>query len=66
MRAIELLGTRVAPLVRTALASETAAAPLLTNSQYKKNCNTTNIVGEKSKLRGNLYHDKDRNHTLDF
>src|ERR1700688_4873865 len=32
MRAIELLGTRVAPLVRTALASETAAAPLLTNS----------------------------------
>src|SRR5438046_6720485 len=32
MRAIELLGTRVAPMVRTALASETAAAPLLTNS----------------------------------
>src|SRR3989442_636588 len=32
LRAIELLGTRVAPLVRTALASETAAAPLLTNS----------------------------------
>src|SRR5436305_10515554 len=32
MRAIELLGTRVAPLVRTALAPETAAAPLLTNS----------------------------------
>src|SRR5438094_6545183 len=32
MLAIELLGTRVAPLVRTALASETAAAPLLTNS----------------------------------
>jgi hypothetical protein len=26
MRAIELLGTRVAPLVRTALASETAGA----------------------------------------
>ena len=33
MRAIELLGTRVAPLVRTALASETAAASLLTNSR---------------------------------
>src|SRR5436309_7280612 len=32
MHAIELLGTRVAPLVRTALASETAAGPLLTNS----------------------------------
>ena len=32
LRAIELLGTRVAPLVRTALASERAAAPLLTNS----------------------------------
>src|SRR5213083_1001905 len=32
LRAIELLGTRVAPLVRTALASKTAAAPLLTNS----------------------------------
>src|SRR5438876_1147301 len=32
MRAIELLGTRVAPTVRTALASETEAAPLLTNS----------------------------------
>jgi alkanesulfonate monooxygenase SsuD/methylene tetrahydromethanopterin reductase-like flavin-dependent oxidoreductase (luciferase family) len=32
MRAIELLGTRVAPLVRTAFASETGA-PLLTNSQ---------------------------------
>jgi probable LLM family oxidoreductase len=32
MRAIELLGTRVAPLVRTALACETAAAPLLENS----------------------------------
>ena len=32
LRAIELLGTRVAPLVRTALASETAAASLLTNS----------------------------------
>src|SRR6266480_2374751 len=31
MRAIELLGTRVAPLVRTALASE-MEAPLLTNS----------------------------------
>ena len=32
LRAIELLGTRVAPLVRTALASETAAAPLPANS----------------------------------
>ena len=32
LRAIELLGTRVAPLVRTALASETAAASLLANS----------------------------------
>src|SRR5580698_8967143 len=34
MHAIELLGTRVAPLVRTALAFETAASPLLTNSPY--------------------------------
>src|SRR3954452_5769963 len=32
MRAIELLGTRVAPLVREALTSETAATPLLANS----------------------------------
>src|SRR5207245_5399400 len=32
LRAIELLGTRVAPLVRTVLASETAAAPLLIDS----------------------------------
>jgi alkanesulfonate monooxygenase SsuD/methylene tetrahydromethanopterin reductase-like flavin-dependent oxidoreductase (luciferase family) len=32
MRAIELLGTRVAPLVRDALASETAATPVLANS----------------------------------
>ena len=32
MHAIELLGTRVAPLVRAALASETAAAPLLENA----------------------------------
>ena len=32
LRAIELLGTRVTPLVRTALASETAAAPLLIDS----------------------------------
>ena len=32
MHAIELLGTRVAPLVRAALASETAAASLLTDS----------------------------------
>ncbi len=48
MRAIELLGTRVAPLVRTALAPKTAAAPLLTNSQYKGNGSTTNLVGENS------------------
>jgi probable LLM family oxidoreductase len=33
LRAIELLGTRVAPLVRTALASESAASPLLPDSQ---------------------------------
>src|ERR1700761_7893250 len=39
MHAIELLGTRVAPLVRTALASETAASPLLTNSQYRQRSN---------------------------
>jgi probable LLM family oxidoreductase len=32
LRAIELLGTRVAPLVRTALAFETAASPLLMDS----------------------------------
>ena len=32
LRAIELLGTRVAPLVRTALASEAATAPLPANS----------------------------------
>jgi alkanesulfonate monooxygenase SsuD/methylene tetrahydromethanopterin reductase-like flavin-dependent oxidoreductase (luciferase family) len=32
MRAIELLGTRVAPLVRGALASATAATPVLANS----------------------------------
>jgi alkanesulfonate monooxygenase SsuD/methylene tetrahydromethanopterin reductase-like flavin-dependent oxidoreductase (luciferase family) len=32
MRAIELLGTRVAPLVRNALRSEPTAAPLLTNA----------------------------------
>jgi len=32
MRAIELLGTRVAPLVRDALASETAATPFLADS----------------------------------
>src|SRR5216683_3318935 len=32
LRAIELLGTRVAPLVRAAVASETAMAPLLMNS----------------------------------
>jgi alkanesulfonate monooxygenase SsuD/methylene tetrahydromethanopterin reductase-like flavin-dependent oxidoreductase (luciferase family) len=35
MHGIGLLATRVAPLVRTALASETAASPLLTNSQYR-------------------------------
>jgi hypothetical protein len=32
LRAIELLGTRVAPLMRAGLASETAAASLLTDS----------------------------------
>jgi hypothetical protein len=32
LRAIELLGIRVAPLVRTALASETTAVPSLTNA----------------------------------
>jgi hypothetical protein len=32
MHAIELIGTRVAPLVRTALAPETAASPLLFHS----------------------------------
>ena len=32
MRAIELLGTRVAPLVRAAPTSEPAAAPLLTKA----------------------------------
>src|SRR6201982_2559277 len=51
LRAIELLGTRVAPLVRTALASETAAAPLLTNSQYTRNGSTTNMVGGEVKTR---------------
>jgi hypothetical protein len=51
MRAIELLGTRVAPLVRTALASETAAAPLLTDSQYKRNGSTTNMVKGEVKTR---------------
>ena len=51
MHAIELLGTRVAPLVRTALASETAAAPLLTSSQYKGNGSTTNIVGAEFKTQ---------------
>src|SRR6267142_1374603 len=51
MRAIELIGTQVAPLVRTAVASETAASPLLTNSQYKRNCNTTNMVGGEVKTR---------------
>jgi|GEM_PF-2943460 len=33
LRAIKLLGTRVAPLVRSALGSETAAAPLLIDSR---------------------------------
>jgi alkanesulfonate monooxygenase SsuD/methylene tetrahydromethanopterin reductase-like flavin-dependent oxidoreductase (luciferase family) len=33
MRAIELLGTRVVPLLRDALASGTAATPLLANSR---------------------------------
>src|ERR1700724_1106442 len=51
LRAIELLGTGVAPLVRTKLASETAASPLLTNSQYKRNRNTTNMVGGEVKTR---------------
>jgi len=32
LRAIELLGTRVAPLVRAALASEKTAAPVLMES----------------------------------
>src|SRR5258708_39437963 len=63
MHAIELLGTRVAPLVRTALASKTAGAPLLTNSQYKGNGSTTNLVGEEIKSRRELKHDKDRNHS---
>jgi probable LLM family oxidoreductase len=49
MHAIELLGTRVAPLVRTALASETAASPLLRNSQYEGNGSTTNMVGREVK-----------------
>ena len=51
MRAIELLGTRVAPLVRTALASETAGAALLTNSQHKGNDSTTDMVGGEVKTR---------------
>jgi len=51
LRAIELLGMRVAPLVRTALASETAAAPMLTNSQYKRNGSTTNMVKGEVKTR---------------
>ena len=51
MHAIGLLGTPVAPLVRTALASKTAASPLLTNSQYKRICNTTNMVGGEVKTR---------------
>src|SRR5207244_6373754 len=49
MHAIELLGTRVAPLVRTALASKTAAPRLQTNSQYEGNGSTTNLVGEAIK-----------------
>jgi hypothetical protein len=51
MRAIELLGTRVAPLVRTALASETAEATLLTNSQYKGNDSTASMIGRAVKTR---------------
>jgi probable LLM family oxidoreductase len=51
MHAIELLGTRVAPLVRTALASKTAASPLLTGSHYKGNGSTTNIVGAEFKTQ---------------
>src|SRR2546421_4742442 len=51
MHAIELLVTHVAPLVRTALASETTASPLLTDSQYKRNGSTTNMVGGEFKTR---------------
>jgi alkanesulfonate monooxygenase SsuD/methylene tetrahydromethanopterin reductase-like flavin-dependent oxidoreductase (luciferase family) len=51
MHAIELLGTRVAPLVRTALAPKTAASPLLRNSQYEGNGSTTHMVGEEVKTR---------------
>jgi len=54
MRAIELLGTRVAPIVRTALASETTVSPLLTDSQNKRNGSTTNTVRGELKLGGNL------------
>jgi hypothetical protein len=54
LRAIELLGTRVAPIVRTALASETTVSPLLTDSQYKRNGSTTNMVRGELKLGGNL------------
>ena len=36
MHAIELLGTRVAPLVRTALASETAASPFQRTHNIKR------------------------------
>ena len=49
MRAIELLGTRVAPIVRTALASETTMSPLLTDSQYKRKGSTTNMVRREVK-----------------
>ncbi len=51
MHAIELLGTRVVPIVRTALAPKTAASPLLRNSQYKGNGSTTNMVGGEVKTR---------------
>jgi hypothetical protein len=51
MQAIELLGTRVAPLVRTALVSETVPSPLRTNSQYERNGGTTNIAGTEFKTQ---------------
>src|SRR5882762_5210355 len=51
MHAIELLGTRVPPLVRTALSPKTAAAPLVTNSQYERNGRITNTVGGEFKTR---------------
>jgi alkanesulfonate monooxygenase SsuD/methylene tetrahydromethanopterin reductase-like flavin-dependent oxidoreductase (luciferase family) len=51
MHAIELLGMRVAPLVRTALAPKTATSPLLRNSQYEGNGSTINMVGGEGKTR---------------